>query len=261
MWVDVHLHLDAPAFDADRDAVIARAGEAGIGLMVSAGTSLEGSRRVLALADRVPELRAAVGIHPEAAGDAGPSDLEALADLAHHSRVVAIGEVGLDYVREGAACHVQIDIFRAQVRLARRQSLPLVVHNRGAHEDVERVLMEEGAGRVIMHCFSGSPEVAVRWAEAGWMISFAGPLTFANAGTLREAARGVPQDRLLVETDAPYLAPAPHRGRRCEPAYLVHTARQLAHLRGIPPAALEGILEHNARRVFGIDDTKPGRGI
>jgi TatD DNase family protein len=260
MWVDVHLHLDAAAFDADRDEVVARAGAAGVGLMVSAGTSLEGSRRVLALAERYPTLRAAVGIHPASAGDAGPSDLEALSELVRHSRVVAVGEVGLDYVRAGSPREVQIEIFRAQVRLARSHGLPLVVHNRGAHEDVGRILEEEGATLVVLHCFSGTPEVAIRWAEAGWMLSFAGPLTFANAGALREVARAVPADRVLVETDAPYLAPAPFRGRRCEPAYLVHTARELARLRGIPPDRLEGILEQNVRRLFTIpDDAPPGR--
>lgn len=261
MWVDAHLHLDAPVFDADREAVIARAAAAGVGLLVSAGTSVEGSRRVLAMAERYPQVRAAVGIHPEAAGDAAPDDFKALAGLVRHPQVVAVGEVGLDYVREGVLRRTQIEAFRAQVRLARRDGLPLVVHNREASEDVERILIGEGATRVIMHCFSGTPEVAARWAAAGWMISFAGPLTFPRAGALREAARCVPADRLLVETDAPYLAPVPLRGRRCEPAYLVHTARELAELRGVDTEALEATLEKNARRVFSFTDDMTRRAL
>lgn len=257
MWVDAHLHLDAAAFDADREIVLARAAAAGVGLLVSAGTSVEGSRRVLGLVQRYPHLRAAVGIHPEEAGAFTPSHLEALAELTRHPRVVAVGEVGLDYLRADVPRHLQIEVFRAQVRLARDRGLPLVVHNREAYEDIEEILKEEGATRVILHCFTGPPEVATRWAAAGWMISLAGPLTFANAGALREAARGVPADRLLVETDAPYLAPVPFRGRRCEPAYLVHTARALAALRGINTGTLEAVLEENARQAFGLRDDMP----
>lgn len=250
MWVDAHLHLDAPAFDADREAVLSRAATAGVGLLVTAGTSVEGSRRAVALAGEYPSVRAAVGIHPEFAGSATRAELLALAEMARHPRVVAVGEVGLDYVREDVPRDIQHDAFRAQVRLARRHDLPLVIHNRAAHEDVERILQDEGATRVIMHCFSGPPETAVRWAAAGWMISLAGPLTFASAGALRDVARTVPADRLLVETDAPYLAPVPVRGRRCEPAFLLHTARVLADLRGLPKDALEAILEANVKRTF-----------
>lgn len=254
MLVDAHLHLDAPAFDADRDAVLARAEAAGVGLMVSAGTSLGGSRQALALAERHPRVRAAVGIHPESADRVDDAALEALGVLARHPRVVAIGEVGLDYVRGRVARPRQVAAFRAQVCLAVRAGLPVVVHNREAHEDVERILRDEGAARVVCHCFSGPPETAVRWAEAGWMISLAGPLTFASAGSLRDVARRVPPDRLLVETDAPYLAPVPMRGRRCEPAFLVHTARALAELRGAQYDKVEAILERNARAVFGVPE-------
>lgn len=252
MWVDTHLHLDAPAFDADRDAVITRAAAAGVGLMISAGTSVEGSRRALALADRYANVRVAVGIHPDEAGTADPAALDVLAGLVRHPRVVAIGEVGLDYVRAATPRTVQAQAFQAQVRLARREGLPIVIHNREAHDDVERILREEGAARVVCHCFSGTPETALRWAEAGWMISLAGPLTFSNAGSLREIAQRVPASRLLVETDAPYLAPVPRRGRRCEPAFLVHTAQALAALRGVSSEILEAVLEENSRRVFGV---------
>ncbi len=256
MWIDAHLHLDAPAFDSDLEAVLDRAAAAGIGLMVTAGTSVEGSRRALALADRYRHIRAAVGIHPASADTADSPALEEIAALARHPRVVAIGEVGLDYLRERVPRRVQVEAFRAQVRLARREDLPLVVHTREAVEDVERILHEEGSTRVIAHCFTGTPETAMRWAAAGWTLSFAGPLTFANAESLREAARCIPAERILVETDAPYLAPVPVRGRRCEPAFLVHTARTLAGLRGVSTDALEAVLEDNARRAFRVDGAR-----
>lgn len=254
MWIDAHLHLDADAFTADRDAVIARAVTAGVALMVSAGTSVDGSRRAIALAERHASVVAAIGIHPEAAGSATEGAFGELATLARHPRVVAIGEVGLDYYRDHVPRATQIEVFRAQIRLAREADLPLVVHNREAHGDVERILGEEGATRVVLHCFSGSPEMALRCAAAGWTISFAGPLTFAKSSGLREAATSVPLDRVLVETDAPYLAPEPWRGRRCEPAFLVHTARALAAVRAMETEALASALARNARRVFGLSD-------
>jgi len=260
MWVDAHLHLDAPAFDGDREAVIARAAAAGVGLMISAGTSVEGSRRAVALAERYPHVWAAVGIHPEVAEDATPAGLEALSTLARHPRVCAIGEVGLDYYRPRAPREVQIMAFSAQVRLARESGLPVVVHDREAHEDVERILQDEGASRVVLHCFSGTPEMALRGAVAGWMISLAGPLTFADSGPLQEVARRVPIGHVLVETDAPYLAPVPFRGRRCEPAFVVHTGRKLASLRGLTEEALGAQVAENARRMFTRTDDRRGSG-
>lgn len=261
MWVDTHLHLDAPAFDADREAVIARAAAGGVGLMVSAGTSVESSRHAIGLAERYPNVAAAVGIHPEAAGDATPAALDALAALVRHPRVVAVGEVGLDYHREGVPPRAQIDAFRAQIRLARAADLPVVVHDREAHADVERILEEEGAAKVVLHCFSGTAERAVRCAAAGWMISLAGPVTFANAGALQEVARLIPIDRLLLETDAPYLSPAPLRGRRCEPAFLVHTARAVAALRGMDDGTLAARIVENVRRVFSVGDVMRGTAV
>ncbi len=254
MWIDTHLHLDAPGFDADRDAVIVRAAAAGVRLMVSAGTSVGASRRVIALAERYPSVVAAVGIHPETAESATPAALEELAMLARHPRVVAIGEVGLDYYRDRVPRHLQMETFRSQIRLAREAGLPVVVHDREAHGDVERILDDEGATRVVLHCFSGTPEMALRCTAAGWTVSMAGPLTFAKSSSLREVARCVPLDRMLVETDAPYLAPEPFRGRRCEPAFLVHTAHALAALRGMTDEALAAALAETARRVFALTD-------
>jgi TatD DNase family protein len=254
MWIDAHMHLDAPAFEADRDGVVARAASAGVALMVSAGTSVDGSRRALALAERYSSVVAAVGIHPEGAGNVTQADFEVLATLARHPRVVAIGEVGLDYYRDHAPRRLQIEVFRSQIRLAREAGLPLVVHDREAHEDVGRILRDEGAARVVLHCFTGTPDMALRCAAAGWTVSLAGPLTFAKSSALREVARCLPIDRILVETDAPYLAPEPFRGRRCEPAFLTHTAHALAAARGTDIASLETALAQNARGVFALSD-------
>jgi len=259
MWVDAHLHLDDTAFDLDRDAVIARALEAGVRWMVSAGTSLAGSRRVLELAGRHPQVVAAVGIHPSAAAEATPGGLAALAALARHPRVCAIGEVGLDYYRDQVPRDAQMAAFRAQIRLAGEMNLPLVVHDRDAHADVDRLLVEEDAGPVVLHCFTGPAERAMRCAAAGWMLSFAGMLTFPRSAELRAAAREIPLECVLVESDAPYLAPTPHRGRRCEPSYVVDTARALAELRGTDLAALATRIAANARRVFMLTEPDPPR--
>jgi TatD DNase family protein len=250
MWTDTHLHLDDPAFDADRDAVVARAAAAGVRTMICAGTSVEGSRRAISLAQRYPGVWATVGIHPASAESADAAAFETLRELARHPRVVAVGETGLDYVRERVPRRVQAEALVGHVRLAREVRLPLIIHNREASEDVERILLDGGADAVVMHCFTGTPAVAARWAQAGWMISLAGPVTFANAGRLRDAARCIPADRLLVETDAPYLAPVPVRGRRCEPAFVVHTARAVAALRDVSEEVLATILAENGTRMF-----------
>lgn len=256
MWIDAHLHLDAAEFDADRDDVVARAVAAGVGLMVSAATRVAGAERVLAMTRRYSSVRAAVGVHPEHAGEADAAAIDTLERFARDQAVVAIGEIGLDYARGVATKTAQIDAFRAQIRLARRLDLPVVVHDREAHADVEGILTEESAAKVILHCFSGPPEMAARCAAAGWMISIAGPVTFRNAGRLRDVARAVPEDRLLIETDAPYLGPVPMRGRRNEPAFLVHTARVIADLRGVSACALEAAVEQNAGRIFAVSEER-----
>ncbi len=258
MWIDAHLHLDASSFDADRAAIVDRATAAGVHLLISAGTSIERSRGVIGLAEHHASVVAAVGIHPDSADSATSTALDELAALIHHPRVVAVGEVGLDYYRDRVARPTQREVFRDQVRLARDAGLALVVHDRDAHDDVEHLLRDEGATRVVLHCFSGSLEMALRCAAAGWMISMAGPLTFGKSAGLREVAARVPLDRLLVETDAPYLSPEPFRGRRCEPAFLVHTAHALAEIREMDDDALAAALAQNARRVFGLPDRLAG---
>jgi TatD DNase family protein len=260
VWIDAHLHLDAPEFDADRNDVVARAEAAGVGLMVTAATTTAGARLALELARRYSMLRVAVGIHPEHAGEFAAGALDELAHLARDEAVVAIGEIGLDYARAGTAKEAQQEAFRQQIRLARRLDLPAVVHDREAHDDVERILFEERASKVILHCFSGTAAMAARCAAAGWMISLAGPVTFRNAGSLREVARMVPDDRLLLETDAPYLSPVPVRGRRCEPAFVVHTGKAVAALRSVSSDAVERAVERNARAVFSVSADRVRRG-
>lgn len=260
MWIDAHLHLDALPFDADRAAIVERATAAGVHLMVSAGTSIESSRGLIGLAEHHSSVVAAVGIHPEAADNVTGAALDELALLVRHPRVVAVGEVGLDYYRDRVARPIQREAFRDQIRLARDAGLALVVHDRDAHDDVEHLLRDEGATRVVLHCFSGTLEMALRCAAAGWMISMAGPLTFRKSAGLRELAARIPLDRILVETDAPYLSPEPFRGRRCEPAFLVHTAHALAMIREMDDEVLAAALAQNARRVFGLPDGLAGEG-
>jgi TatD DNase family protein len=259
MWIDAHLHLDAQEFEGDRDEVVARAAAAGVGLMVSAATSVSTAERVVALTRRYPAVLAAVGIHPEHANEANAAAITALERAARRPSVVAIGEIGLDYARGLQHKAAQIEAFRAQIRLARRLDLPVVVHDREAHDDVERILQEEGASKVMLHCFSGPPEMAARCAAAGWMISLAGPVTFRNAGALRETARLLPEEALLIETDAPYLSPVPVRGRRCEPAFLIYTARAIAALRDVTPESLAGVVARNAGRFFGVSEERARR--
>jgi TatD DNase family protein len=252
MWVDAHLHLDAPEFAADRDDIVARAASAGVELMISAATSAADADQVVGLARRYPGVRAAVGIHPEHAAAATAASLDAVERAARQPEIVAIGEIGLDYFHGARDKAAQVEAFCLQIRLARRLRLPVVVHDREAHDDVERILQDEGASKVMLHCFSGPAEMAARCAARGWMISIAGPVTYRNAGALREIARTLPEERLLIETDAPYLSPVPMRGRRCEPAFLVHTGRAIAALRETAPESLARAVSRNARAFFGV---------
>ena len=267
--IDTHAHVDGPRFDGDRDAALARASAAGVRLIVNVGHDVASSRRSVELAAREARVFAAVGIHPHEAGTATDADVAVLEELARAPRVVAIGECGLD---RGPHNHAPFDaqerLFRRHVGLARRTGLPLVVHNRDTYPDLFRVLEDEvradpswggrtrdvqGAPlRGVMHCFSGGPEEAERSVALGFFVSFSGVLTFKNAPATREAAKVVPSDRLLVETDCPYLAPEPHRGERNEPAWVAHTLRRLAEVRGAGVAEMERVTESNTLRAFGI---------
>jgi TatD DNase family protein len=249
--IDSHAHLDFRQFSRDREAVIRRAREAGLVAIVNIGTGLVSSRRSVALAERYDFIYAAVGIHPHDARTVDQGALEALRELAGHPKVVAIGETGLDYYRDLSPRPVQRRAFRDQLDLAAELGLPVVVHSRDAHDDVLAALKDwEGTG--VLHTYAAGPERLDEVMAMGFMIGLSGPVTYTRATGLLEVARKVPLDRLLVETDCPYLTPEPHRGGRNEPAYVKLVAAQVAEARGVPLADIANRTTENTRRLFGL---------
>jgi TatD DNase family protein len=257
---DTHAHLHFPEFDGDLPAVLQRARAAGVRWMLTIGTSVETSRAAVALAEREPDIYAAVGIHPHDAAEADDQAVEELPKLAESlSRVVAIGEIGLDFFRNLSPREVQIEVFRRQLELARQVRKPVLIHCRDAHAETLEILR---AGRVreiggIMHCFSGDEEVARQCLDLGLLISIAGPVTYPNARKLPAVVKLVPADRLVVETDCPFLPPQPYRGKRNEPAYLPITATRVAELKGVPVETLGAQMATNALRLFGLPPQAP----
>jgi TatD DNase family protein len=252
LLVDTHAHLDHGRFAADRDAVLARARDAGVGLIVTVASDLASARAAIHLAERHGSVFAAVGVHPHDAAGAGPGYLDELRRLARHPRVVAVGEIGLDYHYDFSPRPVQREVMAAQLELAAEVNLPVIVHCRETFEDTCALLRDGRWPRAVMHCFSGDWAEAETFLDLGCFISLAGVVTFKGAQTLCEVAEKVPEDRLLLETDAPYLAPVPWRGRRNEPAYLRHTAEYVAGLRGLTPERLAAITTANARAFFNL---------
>jgi TatD DNase family protein len=235
-FIDSHCHLDSEQFNDDREQVIQRALDAGVGHMVAIGTGdgppdLEAGVR---LADRHPAFYATIGVHPHDAAKASEDIFKNLEDLLKHPKVVAVGEIGLDYHYDFSPRDIQKNAFIEQMRIASDAGKPIVIHTREAWDDTISLLREHWKGNGIMHCFSGGPEEARQALDLGFYLSFGGILTFPKATQIQEAARMAPRDRILIETDAPYLAPVPKRGKRNEPAYVVETARKLAELRGEP---------------------------
>jgi TatD DNase family protein len=260
--VDTHAHLDSSRYDKDRAAVISRAQEAGVTQMITIGGSLEASRRALALAQEYPFLYAAVGIHPHNAVDLNGAALAELRELAQQPKVVAVGEIGLDFYRDLSPRDVQRRAFQAQLAWAAKMSKPVVIHDRDAHQEVLEILADWAAGQArsplagrlgVLHTFSGDLPMAERAIELGFYLSISGPVTYQNARDLPEVVRSVPLERLMVETDCPWLAPHPHRGKRNEPAYVRLVAEQIAALRGIELAKVAQATTANARRLFGLD--------
>jgi TatD DNase family protein len=235
--VDSHCHINFPELAGDVEGVLQRMAENDVAAALCASVSLPTFSGVLALAERYPQIFASVGVHPdhEVNDSAEEATAENLAALAAHPRVVALGETGLDYYRLGGDLEWQRERFRRHIRAARAASKPLVIHTRSAAADTLRIMREEHAGEVggVMHCFTETWEVAAAALDMGFCISFSGIVTFKNAGPLREIARQVPLDRILVETDSPYLAPVPHRGKLNQPAYVKHVAEEIARLREI----------------------------
>jgi TatD DNase family protein len=248
--VDTHAHVMDDAFDADREAVLSRAQEAGVAALVCVGYDLPTSRAAVELAERVPWVWATVGVHPNAAGAASEAEFAEIEQLAKNPRVVGIGETGLDYYRDRTPARRQREALDWHIRLAEERDLPLIIHNRLADADVAAALSTRPA-RGVLHCFaSDDPDYLERLLAAGYCVSFAGPLTFKNNGTLPAMAARVPLDRLLVETDCPYLAPVPQRGRRNEPAFVRFTAARLAEIHGLSLQRLAESLWANTLRVF-----------
>lgn len=238
--------------DADLEDIIRRADEAGVEKLITIGSDLKGSKAAVRIASEHDSVFATVGIHPHDAVEFSPEASEMVKNLAGSERVVAIGEIGLDYHYDHSPREVQRDTFREQLSLAGELDLPVVVHSREAKEDTLKILSESGIERGVMHCFSGDTDMAGRVMAMGLYISIAGPVTFKNASGLQEVAVVIPDEYLLVETDAPYLAPVPLRGKKNEPACLVHTAQKLADLRGVSYEDIARITTLNAGRLFGI---------
>jgi len=250
--IDTHCHLEMPQFNPDRDAVIARAKEAGFEALITVGSDLEGTVKGMELAGRYDFIYSSIGIHPHDAKNFSDEIYNDLLKWSNETKVVAIGETGLDYHYDHSPREVQREVFRRHLLLARETDLPVIIHSREAKEDTLAILEESGVNRGVLHCFSGDMEMAQRAMSMGLHISFAGPVTFKKSADLREIARLVPDDYLLVETDAPYLSPEPFRGKRNEPSYLLNTVRQLAEIRGVSPDDIARVTTLNAKRLFGI---------
>jgi len=253
MLVDSHCHLDFPDFEDDRDAVIDRARAAGVAAMVSISTRVARFPALRAMVERYPDVWCSVGTHPHNAAEEPDVTTAELVRLAEDRKVVAIGEAGLDYHYDTSPRDAQRTSFVRHIAAARETGLPLVIHARDADDDMAAILEEEtgkGAFPAVLHCFSSGPDLARRGLALGLYVSFSGIVTFKNSAALRDIARDVPLGRILVETDAPYLAPPPHRGRRNEPSYVVETARVVADVKGMSPEALAAATMDNFFRLF-----------
>jgi TatD DNase family protein len=249
--IDSHAHLDFRQFDDDREKVIERAQKAGVVTIVNVGTSPASSRASVALAERYDFVYATVGVHPHDAKTVTPPVLDELRSLARHRKVVAVGEIGLDYYRDLSPRPVQRRVFDEQLALAAELGLPVVVHSRDAHDDV-LVALREWKGTGVLHSYSAGPRLLEEVLALGFFVGISGPVTFPKADALRAVAATVPMERLLVETDCPYLTPRPYRGRRNEPAYVQYVAEAVALAREALPVDVAQATADNARRLFGI---------
>lgn len=254
MLIDSHCHLDFPDFEPERDAVLARAADAGIGHMVTICTRVRKFDQIKAVAEAYETVTCSVGTHPHNAGEEPDVTVEELVSLAEHPKVVAIGEAGLDYHYDNAPREAQAEGLKRHIKAARMTGLPLVIHARSADEDMATILEEahesDGSFPMVLHCFSSGEELAKRGVALGAYVSFSGILTFKTAEALRDIAAQVPEERLLVETDAPYLAPVPYRGKRNEPAFVSNTAKVLADVRGMEFDQIADITTTNFQSLF-----------
>ncbi len=251
--VDSHCHLDFPQFQDDLDGMVARADEAGVKLMVTINTRVRKFAPVLEIAERFENVYCSVGTHPHNANEETDVTAEEIVEIAQHPKVVGIGEAGLDYHYDNSPRDVQAESFKVHIEAARRTGLPLIIHSRDAEDDTAQILNEEmqkGAFIPLLHCFSSDIRLAHAGLKLGAYLSFSGILTFKNADGIRDAARACPQDRMLVETDAPYLAPMPHRGKTNEPAFTVHTLQKLADVKEVSAETMARATSDNFFRLF-----------
>ncbi len=249
--IDSHAHLTSEEYSEDLDLVIERAAQSGVEAIICVGFDLESSRRCVELTEKYAAVFAAVGIHPHDASKLNNQALAELEGLCKHKKVVAVGETGLDFYRNLSPRDSQEKAFIEQIRLAKRVSLPVIVHSRDAHRRVIEILTSEGVSRGVMHCFSGGAQIAKEAIDLGLYISFAGPVTYGGS-KFNEIVRIVPSDRLLIETDCPYLSPVPHRGRRNEPSYLRFIVEKLAGMMNLSAQDVAAMTAQNARLLFGI---------
>lgn len=255
MFFDTHVHLNAEQYSEDLSQVIDRALQEGVSKMVVVGFDRPTIEKAIDLADRYDFIFASVGWHPVDAVDMTDEDLLWLEELSSHPKVVALGEMGLDYYWDKSPKDVQKEVFRKQIQLAKKVNLPIIIHNREATADIVEILKEEGAEQVggIMHCFSGSPETAKECVNMNFYISLGGPVTFKNAKKPKEVADAIPLEKLLIETDCPYLAPHPYRGKRNEPSYVKLVAEQIAEIKNVSVEEVARITTDNAKKIFGIN--------
>ena len=251
---DTHAHYDADQFASDREAVLAALPGAGVGLVVDPGCDVTSSREAVTLAERFDHVYAAVGIHPEDCAGCTDAEFGVIRELCRHEKVVAVGEIGLDYYwKENPPRDFQEQVFRRQIELALELDLPVIIHDREAHGDSLRIVLDYPGLRGVFHCFSGSPEMAQELLKRGWYLGFDGPITYKNAKRAPEVAAVTPLNRIVIETDAPYMAPVPFRGKRNDSRYLPYVVEKLAEWKGVTPEELTEITWQNGKRLFGLE--------
>ena len=250
MLFDTHAHLNDPAFDADREAVLLGLREKGVEYVMNVGCCLESSKDCIAMAEKYPFVYASVGTHPDSAQEVNEEVLEQYRQMAQHPKVLAIGEIGLDYYYETVPRETQQKAFRMQMELARELKMPVIIHERDAHDDGMRIVKEFKDVTGVFHCYSGSAEMARQLVNMGWYIGFTGVLTFKNARKAVETAQRIPLDRIVLETDCPFMAPEPFRGKRNDSGYLYRMAEKLAEIRGISVEEVHAVTTENAKRLY-----------
>jgi|SRR5664280_2002394 len=256
MLIDSHAHLEMKEFDSDREEVIKRAGEAGVDFIITVGTNLALSRKAVDLAQKHENIYATIGVHPHDAAKIDKNICESLKELAHRQKIVAYGEIGLDFFRNISSQEKQIEVFGLQLELAQELNLPVIIHDREAHEQTLKMVKASSVRRGAFHCFSGDYAMAKQCIDLGFYISIPGVVTFDKAKTIQDVAERMPLSSLLLETDAPYLAPVPHRGKRNEPSFIIHTAKKVAEIKKVPWEEVAQVTAFNTMNLFGINAKK-----